>query len=141
MQNANEDFKLVQVLAATATGTTAVNTTAVDITGFENVVFIGSVGTGNAGNSVKAQQGSLSDGSDGVDLAGSATVLNSKTQFAVDVQKASKQYLRLVFTRSGATTTVDPVWAILYNSRDKVPVTQPTALTVKRLTNAYEGTA
>ncbi len=107
--------KIIQVAVAEASGTGDVLSDVVDTQGFNGVMFLASLGTADAGNGLVAQQGSAADGSDMADLA--ATVAG-KAGLVLDVYKPSPsgRYVRVKVER-GAATTVDAVFALLYEGR------------------------
>lgn len=102
--------KTQRVLNATAVGTTNVNTSVVDTAGFGGVRFIVLYGAVTDGtNSIKAQQGTASDGSDMADLAGTnvAVAATDDNKLAVvEVIRPRERYVRAVVVRGGATGAV-----------------------------------
>lgn len=103
--------------AATSAGTT-VTGTAVDMAGFDSVLFMADIATANAGNFLKVQGGEESDGSDAVDLAGTAVAAASNGEVVVgDVYRPKQRYVRPAIIRGGANTATGPIYAIRYNSK------------------------
>lgn len=138
--------KLIKVLATVSAGTSAQNGTAVDMQadgGWDGVVFLGSIGTAAADNTMKVQQGDASNGSDGADLEGSELASDgTQTQFVIDVYQpqGGARYLRPVLTRA-TSTTVESVWALLYKGKTAPVTSASAALAQLRLIQPIEGTA
>ena len=105
--------RLTKVADHTVAGTDAVESASVDLAGFRGVVFLTSVGTANAGNTLKAQQSSDDGASDGwSDLAGTLVTSGSSDEdLILEVVRPTKRYVRAVVTR-GASTTCESIWAI-----------------------------
>jgi hypothetical protein len=139
LKNFGEGAKAIKLSGNVTTGTSAVNTSTVDTAGYEGLAFLVSIGAAASNNSVKVQDGDTT--SPTTDLAGSSLASDgTATDFLVDILRPQKRYHRLVVTR-GTTTTVDAIWAILYNPRT-VPVSNvTTAQLVKQLVAPAEGTA
>lgn len=139
IQSIVRDCKIVRCLSAVAAGVTTQNGTAVDTRGYDGVVFVAAVGalTATQVTSLKAQQGSLANGSDAVDIAGAATVGmadgDSNRLAVVDVRRPTSRYVRPVVVRGTANAVIDGVIAILYRGAS-APVTQdPTQVAVSAL--------
>lgn len=125
------EISVSRVSNAAAAAQTDINGTAVDMQGWEGVTFVAALGdvTATSVLSMKAQQGAASNGSDGVDVTGSAT--NAFTAGAsdadnkllvVDVVNPTSRYVRPVLSRGTANAVVDGIIAIRYRGR-KVPAT------------------
>lgn len=142
MKNLLPNSKIIKVSATVSTGTSAVVLTAVDTLGYEGVMFLASIGSANAGNGIKVQQGQASGMGDASDLAGSAVMSDgTQTDLVADVYQPLERYVRCVVIRAGTTTTVEAVWAILYGPRT-VPVTNVTAAQAAEFSlSPDEGTA
>jgi hypothetical protein len=126
--------------AASSAATTTIESTVVDMANFQGVVITTDIATANAGNVVKVQQGSLANGSDMTDLAGSATANGTNgNAVVIDVYKPTKRYIRAVVVR-GASTAVGPIHAELYDPRNKV-VSHGSTIVAKSLVSPLEGTA
>jgi len=139
--NLSKNVKVVLAKAAQASGGTAVTTSVIDTQGFEGVVFFGSIGTANAGNFAKVQQGQKSDLSDAADLAGTKVVPGDDgDSFLIDIYKPRERYLRVYIDRSGANTATGDVYAILYEPR-KAPVTHGATIDAELHVSPDEGTA
>ncbi len=133
-----DKIRKTSALAAAATGaTSAVNSTVVDTAGAEGVVFSVLFGTAAANNGLKVQQGTLADGSDMADLAGSQILGNTRLVVA-QVHKPTKRYLRAVAIR-GTSSTVDGITADVYGVRTLPAVS--TGTTVESSVSPVEGTA
>lgn len=138
-----KDAKITKVLGATATGTSAINTTEVDMANFENVVFLASIGTANAGNGIKVQQDVVTGMGGAADLLGSQILCNGTgTSVCTEVVKPRERFVRATVIRAGATTTIDAVFAIQFGGR-KVPVNNnvTNAQAAEVLVSPAEGTA
>lgn len=132
--NLSSDVLIKKLDAAQPTGTAEFDSSSVDLQGWDGVLFVGSIGTANAGNYFKAQDSA--DNAAWNDLAGSKTGANA-TEGIIDLYKPTNRYARLGVIRAGATTTVDPTIAILYRGNKK-PVAQTIAKTL--LATPAEGT-
>lgn len=117
METLNQNTELVLAKAASAAATSAVNSDVIDMANFGGVQFMTYIGTANAGNFIKAQQGDESDLSDAADLEGTKLVATADGEgLWLDITKPSKRYVRIVATR-GASTTLGAIWAVKYNPR------------------------
>lgn len=110
MKNLNSDVKLQRVINATAVGTGDVAGAVINTAGFETCRFVVAFGTITDGTpSIKVQQGTLADGSDMADLAGTRVALaitDDNDLAVVEVTRPREQYLRVVVVRGGATGAV-----------------------------------
>lgn len=114
--NLLDNTKIQVVKVSQASAGTAVVSDSVDMANYEGVVFVTSLGTANAGNSVNAAQSS--NDSDFDDLAGTSQVPASNgDEVLVDIYRPRERYVRLEVDRSGANTTVESIIAILYGPR------------------------
>jgi hypothetical protein len=138
--NLSKNVKVVLAKAGQSAGTSAVTTDVIDTQGYEGVIFLGSIGTANANNYVKIQQGTASNMSDAADLEGSkVTPANNGDSFLVDIYKPRERYLWAVINRGASTTTGD-VYAILYGAR-KEPVSHGATINAELHVSPAEGTA
>jgi len=138
--NLSKNAKFVLAKAGQSADTSAVNSDVIDMQGFEGVVFVGSIGTANAGNYAKVQQGAQSDLSDAADLEGTKVVPGDDgDSFLIDVYRPKERYVRCVVTRGASTTTGD-IYAILYGAT-KYPVTQGDTIDAETHVSPDEGTA
>jgi hypothetical protein len=72
------------------------------------VVFVASIATANAGNYIKVAQGTLANGGDMADLAGSKVVAGVNGELvAVEIYKPAKRYLQATLKRGASTVTGD----------------------------------
>jgi hypothetical protein len=144
--NLLKNVKITRISNAVAAGTTAVTPTHVDMQDYEGVQFIvlwGTITTAGV-QSVKAQQGTISDDSDMADLLGSSvTVADSDDNKAtvIDIWQPEERYVRPYISRATQNAVIDGVLAIQYRGR-KAPITQPTSVQGnKQLASPIEGTA
>jgi len=115
--NLSKHVKFRKVADPTDAGTGAVNSTAVDMAGYDGVLFLTSIGTANANNTINAAQGAQANGGDAADLEGTKVTPGDDNSGAwLDVYKPADRYVRLEVAR-GASTTVGDIWAILYQGR------------------------
>lgn len=117
-----------------ATGTTGFNSEVVDMAGANEVTFIAAFGTSynSLTATLTAQTGDESDLSDAADLTGSivsvtegatGTAVLSNNCLVVNVPNPGHRYVRATVDLSGATGTVDGVFAVLSGFRN-CPVDQ-----------------
>lgn len=127
----SDNVKLIKVADHSTANTTAVNSTGVDMDqdgGYEGVMFVTSFGTAASDNTVNLAQGA-DNASDWVDLVGTSVTSGSSDEDVwLDVYKPTDRYVRLEAAR-GTSTTLESVWAILYNPRNK-PVDNTTSGTI-----------
>lgn len=132
-----DNVKITKVNAYAASAGTAINSTSVDMQGFEGVVFVTSLATANAGNSVNVAQSE--DNSTFNDLEGTAQVPASDGHLvAIDVYRPRERYVRAEVDRGGTNTVVDAIFAIQYNGA-KPPFTS--IATQETHVSPAEGTA
>lgn len=125
-RNALSNTKFVKVKDHSASGTDAVESDIVDTAGFEGVVFVTSLSTANATNSIKAQQNTANETTGMADLAGTSLVSGTTNEdLILAVHKPQERYVQVVVTRSVATTC-ESIWACLYGAKEN----QVTANTV-----------
>jgi hypothetical protein len=145
--NLSKSIKVTRALNGVAAGTSNQNGSVIDMSGFEGVQFIALFGalTPNQVTSLKVQQGSLADGSDMADLAGSAHTALADTDgnkcLVTDVFRPQKRYVRAVVTRGTANAVIDGVIALQYSSRFKPTTNDTTIKATKLLISPDEGTA
>jgi hypothetical protein len=107
--------KLIKIADHTTAATTAVTSAIVDTAGYEGVVFFSSFGTANATNTIKVQQNTANQTTGMEDLTGtSVTSGSSDEDVIVEVHRPQERYLQVVAAR-GASSTLESVWACLYN--------------------------
>lgn len=133
------NVRSVRVSDAVAVGTSAVNGSVVDSQHFDGVRFLAFLGAVTDGTpSLKVQGGAAADGSDMVDLEGTATTgaaTDDNKVLLVDVlrPRAAYRYLRCVLTRGGSTgAVVDAMLAELYIPRLQ-PVAKDATIAVQEL--------
>jgi hypothetical protein len=140
--NLSKNTKLIKVKAGQVTGTSTITTDPIDTSGFEGVLIFGSIATVNAGNFVKARQGQASDMSDGADLEGSKLVpAVDANSFEIDILRPRERYVDVQVVRAGATTVLGDIYALLYGSVRKAPVSQGATIEVETWAAPAEGTA
>lgn len=107
--------KLVKVADHSAAATTDVTSSIVDTAGYQGVVFFTSFGTANATNTIKVQQNTANQTTGMSDLEGtSVTSGSSDEDVIVEVHQPRERYLQVVAAR-GSSSTLESVWACLYN--------------------------
>lgn len=107
--------KLVKIADHAAANTTAVTSSIVDTAGYQGVVFLTSLSTANATNTIKVQQNTANQTTGMADLEGtSVTSGSSDEDLIVEVAQPQERYLQVVVTR-GVSTTCESIWALLYN--------------------------
>ena len=136
--NATKNMKLIKVLAGAAAGTTTLTTATIDTQGFEGVMIFGSTATVNAGNFADARQGQAADMSDGAVLAGARVVPGDNgDSFCIDILRPEERYVDAQITRTVSTATGD-VYALLYGSVRKAPVSQGATIDAVALASPVE---
>ena len=136
--NATKNMKLIKVLAGAAAGTTTLTTATIDTQGFEGVMIFGSIATVNAGNWADARQGQAADMSDGVLLTGSRVAPGDNgDSFCIDILRPEERYVDVQITRTVSTATGD-VYALLYGSVRKAPVSQGATIDAVTLASPVE---
>src|SRR5512137_837557 len=145
--NLSKAVKVARVLNGVAAGTTEQSGSVVDMQGFEGVQFVALFGalTATQVTSLKVQQGTLADGSDMPDLAGSLhTALadaDGNKCLVTDVYRPQKRYVRAVVTRGTANAVIDGVIALQYSARVQPITNDSTVKATKLLISPDEGTA
>lgn len=145
--NLAKEVKVTRVMNAVAAGTTNQESSTVDMQGYDGVMFMAAFGTitANAVTSVKAQQGALSNGSDGADLEGTAITVadDDDNQVAIiDIYRPQERYVRCAISRGTQNAVIDGVIAVQYKGR-KFPTVHDTATVIAAETHnsPAEGTA
>lgn len=106
--------KLVKVADHTAAGTSAVTSSIVDTAGYLGVVFVTSLSTANATNTLKVQQHTANQTTGMADVTGTSIASGTTDEdIIIEVHKPQERYLQVVVAR-GASTTCESVWACLY---------------------------
>lgn len=136
----SKQTKIVLAANPASAATTAVESSVIDTANALGVRFLGTIATQAADNTVKVQQGSLANGSDMADLAGTELVTTSNNDaFAVDVYKPTKRYVRAVVTR-GTSTAAGAIFAEVYGVRTEPPTNGTTVVSESHV-SPLEGTA
>lgn len=112
--NISDSVKVTVIKPNQAEAGTEINTDSVDMAGFDGVVFVGSLDTANAGNSVNISQSS--NDTDFEDLEGTrVTPSTDGEEVAIELVRPRKRYVRARINRSGADTATQTFFAIRYN--------------------------
>lgn len=113
-KNLLNSAKLVKVADHSASGTSAVTSAIVDTAGYQGVVFLTSLGTADATNTIKVQQNTANQTTGMADLAGtSITSGTTDEDLIIEIHKPAERYLQAVVAR-GAASTCESIWAVLY---------------------------
>lgn len=126
--NFSRNIKITRAIspAEGVAGTTGIAGATLDMAGFESVlmeVVFGTITTG-AATSIKAQQGSASDMSDAVDLAGTGQTVaddDDNKIFYIDLVKPTKRYVRVFVNRGTQNAVVASATYFQYGA-GKAPV-------------------
>jgi hypothetical protein len=145
--NLSTSVKISSAITPTAgaAGQTDINGSTLDMQGYEGVLMVVRMGAITAGavTSIKAQQGSASDLSDAVDLAGTAQTIadndDDKT-FYIDLYRPQKRYVRLVVDRGTQDAVVASAHYIQYGAR-VLPTGHGTDVSGELHISPSEGTA
>lgn len=134
--------RLIKVADHTAAGTSDVTSSIVDTAGYEGVVFITSVSTANATNTIKVQQNTANQTTGMADLAGTSVSSGTTDEdLVVEIHKPQERYLQVVVAR-GASTTCESIWAILYGGTTSASTTGVAGTAAAELhVSPAEGTA
>ena len=112
--------KLVKVSDHTAAGTTDVTSSIVDTAGYQGVVFLTSLSTANATNTITVQQNTANQTTGMADLAGTAVTSGTTDEdLIVEIGSPVERYLQVVVAR-GASTTCESIWAVLYGGDNQL---------------------
>ncbi len=125
----SERTKLIKLTGHTTASTTTVVSASVDMAGYDGVQFFTSFGTANATNQIKAAESTATSSGFG-DLLGTLVAVGAsdEDQF-IDIRKPNDRYVRIEAIRSGASSTLESIWALQYGARD-VAVDNTTAGTL-----------
>lgn len=127
--NLSGKVKILKVQDHTGAGTSAVTSDEVDTAGYNGVLFITSFGTAAANNTLKAQQDTVTGMASAADLAGSSVASGTSDEDVwIDVYKPLERFVRVVAAR-GTSSTLESIWAILYEPRTS-PVDNTTTGTI-----------
>ncbi len=146
--NLSKEVKITRVMNAVAAGITDQNSTVLDMQGYDGVMFVAAFGTLTATQvtSIKAQQGALPDGSDMIDLAGTAVGpladADGNKCLVLDVYRPQERYVRCVVDRGIANAVIDGIIAVQYSARLMPTVHDATTIAASELqVSPAEGTA
>lgn len=134
--------KLVKIKDHTAAGTTSVTSDIVDTAGYEGVVFFTSFGTADATNTIKVQQNDANQTTGMADLTGTSVASGTSDEdVIVEIRQPQERYLQVVAAR-GASSTLESVWALLYNGTPGVSGNSVSGTQIAEFWNSpAEGTA
>jgi hypothetical protein len=114
-QNFLTKCKLVKIADHSAASTADVTSTIVDTAGYQGVVFFTSFGTANATNTIKVQHNTANQTTGMADVLGTSVASGSSDEdVIVEIHRPQARYLQVVAAR-GASSTLESVWACLYN--------------------------
>ncbi len=112
--NLASQVKITKAKAAQTAATTAIESDIIDMQGYLGVMFFTTIGTANAGNYLKIQQGEESTLSDAADLEGTKVVCGGNGEIVgTDIYRPTERYVRAHVTRT-ASTTCGEIYAIQY---------------------------
>jgi hypothetical protein len=127
--NLSSRVKLLKVKDHSAANTTDVTSDEVDTAGYDGVMFVTSFGTAATDNTLKAQQDIVTGMASAADLlATSVTSGASDEDVWIDIYRPQERFVRVVAER-GTSSTLESIWAILYNPRS-MPVDNATTGTI-----------
>lgn len=148
MHNLSSHTQPCRSMNAVSAGTSDTQVgTAIDTLGWDGVMFVFMFGTitTSAVVTIKAQQGTASNGSDAADLEGTAQSIadtDDNKIACIDIYKPRERYVRPVVTRATANAVIDGVIAILYRGDITPAAAHSTAVRVAEAFNSpAEGTA
>jgi hypothetical protein len=132
----------VKVADYTSAGTTDINSSIVDTAGYAGVVFLTSLGTANATNTIKVQQSATNATNDMTDLEGTKVSSGTSDEdLIVEVHQPTDRYVRAVVNR-GASSTCESIWAILYGQGNSIATNSVSGTQVAEVhASPAEGTA
>ena len=134
--------KFVKLADHAASSTDEITSAIVDTAGFQGVVFMTSLSTANATNTLKVQQNTANQTTGMADLTGtSVTSGTTNEDIVINVHQPLERYLQVVVSR-GVATTCESIWAVLYDGPGGTAVTGVSGTAVCELhVSPAEGTA
>jgi len=134
--------KVVKVSDHSAASTADVTSSIVDTAGYDGVVFMTSFGTANATNTVKVQQNTANQTTGMADLVGTSVASGSSDEdVIIEIHKPNERYIQVVAAR-GASSTLESVWAVLYNGTPGLAANSVSGTQIAELhSSPIEGTA
>lgn len=134
--------KLLKVKDHSTAATSAVESDIVDTAGYDGVVFVTSLGTANATNTMKIQQSATNATDDMTDLTGTSVSSGTTDEdLIVEVRQPTDRYLRAVVSR-GASSTCESIWAILYGKGGNIAANSVAGTQIAEIhASPAEGTA
>lgn len=138
MPNKLPNVQVTVVSPATTVGTTSITGTTLDMSGFEGVMFVFVAGTITDGApAITAQGGSLANGSDAANLAGTSTALTAAQDneaAILDLYRPTQRYITPVLVRGGSTGgVVGAMIAIQYGAHFEPTTQDVTTVGVSKL--------
>ena len=128
MNNLIKNCKITRVANASAAGTSAINSSSVDMTGFDGVLFIVAFGAIVSGAVTSINAAQSADDSSFADLEGSSVSVadtDDNKGVPLDIFKPGDRYVRCEVAKATQNSTVDGIFAIQYQAKDR-PTTQDT---------------
>jgi hypothetical protein len=134
--------KVVKVADHSTASTADVTSSIVDTAGYDGVVFMTSFGTANATNTVKVQQNTANQTTGMADVVGTSVASGSSDEdVIIEIHKPTERYIQVVAAR-GASSTLESVWAILYNGTPGLAANSVSGTQIAELhSSPIEGTA
>jgi len=139
--------KLTQAVTVTdgAAGSTNINGATLDMSGAEGVQMIVQFGVivASGVQSIKAQQGDQSDGSDMSDLLGTGQTVadtDDEKTFYIDLYRPEKRFVRLVVLRATQNATLSAIYQ-QYGAMKKPVTHEATVIVGEQHSSPAEGTA
>ena len=133
-RNMLKDCKIVRIMNAIAANSNGTQTgTVVTMDGFDSVCAVLDLAavTDTATVTLRAGDGSLSNGADKANIAGASATLTASTssnfQVVLDVQKPLLEYVTFSVDQAVANSAIGSMTAYLYNAKN-IPVTQPSSV-------------
>lgn len=145
MQGFLTDYTKLSVGLAYGTGTADREGAVLDMKGWDGVLMIvqfAAIANGGT-NSIKAQQGTLSNGTDMADLAGTKQVITDdldSTIAYIDVYQPREQYVRVYVDKDTSNACAETVTYLQYKGQFG-PAVQGTSVIGEQHASPAEGTA
>lgn len=146
MQGFLTDYTKLSVGLAYGTGTADREGAVLDMKGWDGVLMIvqlGTIATGGT-NSVKAQQGTLSNGTDMADLLGTKQVIADDDDGEVvfiDLYQPREQYVRVYVDKDTSNACAETVTYLQYKGLSNPPTAMGSGVNGEQHASPAEGTA
>ena len=146
MQGFISDYVKLSVGLAYDTGTADRTGATLDMLGYDGVLMIAQFGAidGGGTNSIKAQQGALSNAGDMADLAGTAQTIadnyDGKVAY-IDVYQPRERYVRIVVDKDTSNNCAETVTYLQYKGQLQPVAAQGTGVAGEQHLSPAEGTA